>query len=331
MSKSFNKIILFASFLGPVSAFGTVSYDSDNLSIQAEKLPVIQSVATSIQNNVIDLAFGHGAKKVVEQDVSDTGLTSGDIWARGLFNETKYQNRFDGYMRGVSVGVDGIFDKYWFLGAGYSYAHSNIDTITRDMRIDSSTLFVYGQYKPAQWYVNAVASYTMSDYSESGNSNGTRVAADYDIDVYGGALAVGYDFPSGITHEIGLRYTRVDAENYVNSVGVKNKLKDGDFMTAVAGTKYVFDVKTNYNIVFVPHLNMVAKYDLISDKQNAIIKMPGIDKFLLNGKRLSRFGGDFGIGLGIKYRGVNLSLDYDLDVRENYTSQTGMLNFKCGF
>ena len=49
------------------------------------------------------------------------------------------------------------------------------------------------------------------------------------------------------------------------------------------------------------------------------------------GDRLSRVGGEFGIGLTALYNGVQLSVNYDVTVHEDYTSQTGMVKFRYDF
>lgn len=299
--------------------------------IHPEKESVTQSVATSVQTAVTNLASARMAAPTIGRNGGDLNLTSGGVWAQGLFNKSKQNNSFDGYTRGVAVGLDGTINKVWTVGAGYSYAHSDINGSARDTEIDSNTVFVYGQYKPAEWYMNAVANYTMSDYSEKGAALGTPVTADYDIDSFGVAIATGYDFASGVTPELGLRYMHVNSESYTNSLDVKNKFDSTDYMTAMLGTKYGFNIMANRNMMFRPELRCAVKYDLLSDKSSASVIMPGVNAYTINGDRLSRIGGEFGIGLGMKYNAMDLSINYDIDVRDDYTSQTGMLKFRYNF
>jgi len=173
--------------------------------------------------------------------------------------------------------------------------------------------------------------YTMADYSEKGSSMGTPVTADYDGDSFGGTVATGYDFASGITPELGLRYLHVNGENYKNSLGIKNKLDSADYLTATLGTKYGFNINATKDMLFRPELRYAVKYDFLSDKSSATVAMPGVAAYTIDGDRLSRIGGEFGIGLGMKYKTLDLSINYDIDVREDYTSQTGMLKFRYNF
>jgi outer membrane autotransporter protein len=172
----------------------------------------------------------------------------------------------------------------------------------------------------------------MSDYSERGTIlDGAVVTGDYDVDSFGGALTAGYDFANGITPELGLRYMHVNANDYANSYGIKTHMDDTDFLTGVVGAKYAFNIAASDHMTFAPQLSAAMKYDMLSDKNVATVTMPGLDAYTLDGSRLNRIGGEFGIGLGMQYRELEVSVNYDVDVREDYTSQTGMLKFRYNF
>ena len=299
--------------------------------VHPEKESVTQSVATSVQTTVNNLAGARMAAPRFGRIGGDIRLTSGGVWAQGLFNKSKQNDAFSGYTRGIAAGMDGTINKVWTIGAGYSYAHSDISGSERDTEIDSNTIFVYGQYKPAAWYLNAVLNYTMSDFREEGIVMGTPVTGDYDVDSFGGSVATGYDFATGITPELGLRYMHVNADDYTNSLGVKTKAKDADFLTGVLGAKYAFNINMDRYTKIIPQLNAAVKYDMLSDRNMATVTMPGVDAYTLRGERLNRLGGEFGIGLGLKYKSVDFSINYDIDVRKDYTSQTGMLKFRYNF
>lgn len=310
----------------------TAAVEHATKAVHPETESVAQSVSTSVQNTVVNLASVRMAAPRVGRNGGDVNFTSGGVWAQGLFNKSKQADAFNGYTRGIAVGLDGTINKHWTVGAGYSFARSDITGTARDTEIDSNTVFLYGQYKPSAWYVNAIANYTMSDYSEKGTViDNTLVFGDYDVNSFGGALATGYDFASGITPELGLRYMHVNANDYANSYGIKTHTDDTDFLTGVVGAKYAFNVAATKHTIFMPQLNAGLKYDLLSDKQVATVTMPGLNAYTLDGSRLNRIGGEFGIGLGMQYYNLEISVNYDIDVRKNYTSQTGMLKFRCNF
>ncbi len=310
----------------------TASVEYATKAIHPETESVAQSVSTSVQNTIVNLAASRMAAPIVGRNGGDAKLTSGGVWAQGLYNRSKQADAFNGYTRGIALGLDGTINKRWTIGAGYSFAHSDISGSARDTAINSNTVFVYGQYKPSQWYLNAIANYTSSDYSEKGTViDNTPIFADYSVKSYGGNVATGYNFNTGITPELGLRYIHVTADDYTNSFGVKTHMDNANFLTGILGAKYAFNVVAGKYTTFMPQLNAGFKYDLLSDKNIATVTMPGINSYTMDGERLSRIGGEFGIGLGMKYRNLDIALNYDIDVRKDYTSQTGMLKLRCNF
>ncbi|MCQ2571963.1 MAG: autotransporter domain-containing protein [Alphaproteobacteria bacterium] len=300
--------------------------------IHPETQSVVQSMTSNVQTTITNLAVSRMMTPVaVGHSGGDVAMTSGGVWVQGIFNKSKQSDSFDGYTRGIAAGMDGTLDKVFTVGAGYSYTHSDINGTLRDTEIDNLTAFAYAQYKPTSWFMNGVASYTMSAYSETGDVYGTPVTADYNVDSFGAHVSTGYTFQDGMTPEIAVRYMHINGAEYTNSLGIQNKLEKSDYLTASVGTKYAFDVKPTKNLSIRPELQYSFKYDVLSDKQIINVTMPGIDTYVLNGERLSRLSGEFGIGLGIEYRGLNLSANYDVETRDRYTSQTGRLKFRYNF
>lgn len=301
------------------------------VAINPEKESVVQSVTSSVQNAVSSLAMSRMSMPMNGRNGGDAKMTGRGVWVNGIFNKAKQNDAFNGYTRGFAAGLDGTINNKWTIGAGYSFAHSDVDGSARDTEIESSSVFVYGQYRQKAWYVNGVANYTMADYSEQGTALGTPVTADYDVKSYGANVATGYRFAGGITPELSLRYLHIDGSDYVNSLGIKNELKESDYLTAALGTKYAFRIKVTEAFRLRPELSYAVKYDMLSDKQVANVTMPGLNSYALDGDRLSRIAGEFGIGLGARYKGLDVSLNYDIEAREDYTSQTGRLKFRYNF
>lgn len=299
--------------------------------IHPETESVVQSVSSSVQSTVTSLAANRMAAQSIGRNGGDVQMTAGGVWAQGIFNKSKQNDAFSGYTRGIAGGLDSTFNKVFTLGAGYAFAHSDITGTARDTEIDSLSVFLYGQYKPTAWYMNAVANYTMADYSETGSALGIGVSADYGVDSFGANIATGYDFAGGVTPEFALRYMHINSADYISSLGIKNELEDANYLTASIGTKYAFDLKVAKHLNLRPELSYAIKYDLLSDKQVATVTMPGVNSYALNGERLSRIGGEFGVGIAMNYRGVDLSLNYDIEAREDYTSQSGRVKFRYNF
>lgn len=292
--------------------------------------PVAQSVASSVQNQVMSLAAGRMSGASVGRSGGD--LTSADygLWVQGLYNHSKYNGKFSGDTWGISVGADTLIDGKYTLGIGYAYNDTDVDSNSRDTTIESNSLFLYGQYKPNEWYVNAALNYTMANYDESADPYGFKRNAEYDVDSFGGQIMTGYDFASGLTPEVGMRYLHISQDAYQSALGTVDAL-DTDYLTGVAGVKYAFEIESASELKFRPELRAAATYDFMSDAAVATVNAPGNVAYVIDADRLSRFGGEFGIGLTAQYRGLDVSLNYELDLHEDYTSQTGMLKFRYDF
>lgn len=314
--------------------------DTDYVEIESAKAnpvdkPVVQSVAQSVQGAVMTLAANRmaGAPSAGTMGRSGGDLSDADygVWAQGMFNKSKFNGQFNGYTRGVSAGVDALIDKQYTIGLGYAFGHSDVHANGgRDTEIDSNSIFAYAQYKPSEWFVNAALNYTMSKYTETVDAFGVRLKSDYDTDAFGGQVMTGYDFASGLTPEVGLRYLHVTQDSYNNGLNHVSS-DDTDFLTGIAGMKYRFAIENDSVINWFPELRAAATYDFVSDKAMSTVTMPGAASYVVDGDRLSRFGGEFGIGLTAEYNGLEISLVYDLNLHKDYTSQTGMAKFRYEF
>lgn len=314
--------------------------DTDYVEIESAKAnpvdkPVVQSVAQSVQGAVMTLAANRmaGAPSAGTMGRSGGDLSDADygVWAQGMFNKSKFNGQFNGYTRGVSAGFDALIDKQYTIGLGYAFGHSDVHANGgRDTEIDSNSIFAYAQYKPSEWFVNAALNYTMSKYTETVDAFGVRLKSDYDTDAFGGQVMTGYDFASGLTPEVGLRYLHVTQDSYNNGLNHVSS-DDTDFLTGIAGMKYRFAIENDSVINWFPELRAAATYDFVSDKAMSTVTMPGAASYVVDGDRLSRFGGEFGIGLTAEYNGLEISLVYDLNLHKDYTSQTGMAKFRYEF
>ncbi len=309
--------------------------DNDYIESETKKAapiakPVVHSVATSVQNQILSLTSARMAGGMVGRNGGDSVSTDYGMWAHGLFNKSKFGGAFNGYTRGAAVGFDAIINRDYMIGGGYSYNTTDVHADSRDTDINTNTLFVYGQYKPGPWYVNGTVNYTMSKYDETVQLFGVPFNHKHNVNTLGGQVMTGYDFASGFTPHGGLRYLHVYQDDYNNGVGHVNS-GNSDFLSGVAGIKYAFAIDAPYSVKWAPELRAAATYDFVSDDTNATVIIPGAPAYVVYGERLSRMGGEFGIGLTAMYQGLKISLNYDLDLHEDYTSQTGMLKFRYNF
>lgn len=301
--------------------------------LNPEDKPVAQSVATSLNNQVLSLTTGRmsGGVQMIGRSGGDEMPRENGFWAQGLYNKSKSGNAFDGTTRGFALGADTLISNKYTLGIGFAYNNTDVSSGTRDTEIDSQTLFVYGQYKPNKWFVNSTLAYTMSEYTEDTDPFGITIQSTYDVDAYGAQLMTGYNFATGITPEMGLRYLHIAQDEYTNGVNTI-AASDTDLLTAVAGMRYSFYVETEKMLKLRPELRAAFTYDVVNDDAYATVVLPGVGtSYNVDGKALNKIGGEFGLGLTAEYNGLEFSLMYDLDIHEDYSSHTGMFKFRSQF
>lgn len=301
--------------------------------VNPDSKPVGQFVASSVQGQVVSVAAGR--MSVVGGGA--TGRSGGDVsgagfWAQGLVNKSKMGGAFKGHTTGFALGGDTLIDDVFTLGGGFAFNGTEIDADGRDTSVESNSVFAYAQYKPSKWYANATFSYTMSDYTDDARVfDGAVINNQYDTKAFGAQAMFGYDFASGVTPEVGLRYLYVSQEEHVDGLNRVIKEMNSDVLTGIAGLNYAFAIESDTAVKFSPSLRAAMTYDIMTPDAVATIVVPGAAPYYVDVDSLSRLGGEFGIGLTAEYRGLELSLNYELDLHDNYTSQTGLFKFRYDF
>ena len=277
------------------------------------------------------------------------GLSSGDavdgvsVWAKAFGNHAKvddtskaYGFKSDGY--GATLGIEKQLDNAFKVGLGYSYFYNDVDGFMRDSDVNTHTGFVYGEYRPNNWYTNAIASYGYSKYDENKHVAGDVYKAKYDVDNIGAQVMTGYNASVAkidVTPEAGLRYNNIHRDNYVDSAGQAVKAETMEVMTAVAGLKVDKDLVSCFGVrsfYWRPEARLAATYDLISDKENAVVSLSNGSGYVVKGQRLNRFGVEAGAGVTFYLSpDVESSVGYEGKFRSHYQDHTGYVSAKYKF
>ena len=277
----------------------------------------------------------------------DEGMSSGDsifkrgaMWIQGLFNhaeadDTRSAKGFDADSEGVAFGAEKYLNDNVKVGVGYAYTSSDIDGFMRETDVDTHTAFAYGEYKPSDWFVNAIASYGWSDYSEKRNVAGRHVDADYDVNSIGLQAMTGYDFNlSGVqlTPEAGLRYVNFRQDSYRDTAGQKVAENTSDILTGVIGASVKKDFALDNGMNLRPEARLAMTYDMFNDANNSVVTLANGAAYTVNGEALDRFGVEAGVGLTADVNdNVELSLGYEGRFRDHYEDHTGLFNAKYKF
>ena len=241
-----------------------------------------------------------------------------------------------GCMEGIRKN-DKTGDEGKILPAGtdkFAYGDSEIDGHLRDTDVESHTFMAYAEYKPSNWYVNGIASYGMSDYSEKRHVL-YGVDADYDVKSYGLQAMTGYDFNFdgyNVTPEAGLRYAHLRQDGYTDTAGQRVSAEDMDILTGVIGASVKKDFALDNGMNLRPEARLAMTYDMFNDANNSVVTLANGAAYTVNGEALDRFGVEAGVGLTADVNdNVELSLGYEGRFRDHYEDHTGLFNAKYKF
>lgn len=326
------------------SAAGKKAYVDALTAVAPEVAPMVQKTQTETANQV----FGAVSTRLTGGSIStgSEGMSSGDsnpdaaVWVQGMFNKSKLDDTskakgFDADSNGVALGIEKFVNKDVKVGAGYAYTNTDIDGFMRSTDVDTHTAILYGEYKPSNWYVNGIATYGWSDYSEDKNVAGVGVKADYDVETFGLQAMTGYDMQVkgfGFTPEAGLRYVHIKQDAYKDSADQKVSGNDSDILTDVIGAKVSKNFELSNGMNIKPEARIAATYDLFNDDVNSVVTLANGSAYAVDGEALDRFGMEFGAGVTAEVNdNVELSFGYEGKFREDYQDHTGLLNAKYKF
>lgn len=333
-----------ASVLNDLSQNDEQAYVAALTAIAPEVAPVVQKTQTETANQV----FGAVSSRLTGGSIStgSQGMSSGDsnpdaaVWVQGMFNTSKLDDTskakgFDADSAGVAFGVEKFINKDTKVGVGYAYTNTDIDGFMRSTEVDTHTAILYGEYKPSNWYVNGIATYSWSDYSEDKNVGGIGVKADYDVETLGLQAMTGYDMQVkglGFTPEIGLRYIHIKQDAYTDSADQKVSGNKSDILTGVIGAKVSKTWELSNGMNIKPEIRIAATYDLFNDDVTSVVTLANGSVYAVEGEALDRFGMELGAGVTMEVNdNVEFSLGYEGKFREDYEDHTGLINAKYKF
>ena len=327
------------------TAAGKQAYEDALTALAPETAPAVQQAATEGTNQIfgaVGTRLSGGAIASAKQGMSsgDNPFTKVAVWVQGLFNKAKLDDTskskgFDSKTYGTALGVESKISDDVKTGVGYAYSKTDIDGFMRDTDVKTHTAILYGEYKPKNWYVNAIASYGWSDYDEKKNVAGVGVKADWDVEPFALQMMTGYDMyfnGFGVTSEAGLRYIHVKQDKYTDTAGQSVKSDDSDIVTGVLGAKIAKSYNLSNGMLLTPEFKAAMTYDISHDNSKSTVTLVNGSSYSVTGKPLNRFGVELGAGITAELNdNVELSLGYEGKFRKDYQDHTGLINAKYKF
>lgn len=262
--------------------------------------------------------------------------TNYSVWAQGLLNKSHKEgtadaSAFTGRSTGLAFGVDTQISEDWTVGLGYAYLHTNVSSLDRHDRVLGDNFFLYGQYRPSNFFVQAALNYGDSKYEEDKDVAGNEVNADYHLKSYSANLTAGYELSEEIIPLFGLRYTNTQQAGYKDSVDQYVSSEKDDYLTAVLGVQ-VQQESMFEDIKIRPALNLGLAYDFLSDNVSSRVSLPNGTAYDVNGERLHRLSFEAGLSVAaLVSDNVEVVLSYDGSFRQDYNSNTGSLKLRYMF
>jgi outer membrane autotransporter protein len=317
-------------------------------------VPTVDSGITTASTNALDSCVDTIMGRMEQtRPAGSTGISTGgeylkglDIWGQGFGSYAHedprgQSNGYNAAMWGVALGGDvpTAIDNLR-IGIAPGYARSSVRSKDSSGRtdIDSYQGTVYAGYQGEAhpYYLDCAFSFGYNDY------DGTRhiaagaidriASADYSGQQYsvitgGGYTFTGYNF--NLTPLASVQYTRLHIGSYTetgaDALDLTVKSQDYDMLRTGFGSKLEYPIKTGYGTL-VPELHFKWLYDWIGDKQSTVSSFAGSGSFATNGFSPARSSWDLGGRLALYTKGdLSIKMNYDLEIKEDYWSQTGLI------
>lgn len=338
-----------AERLNQLSQYNKVAYGRALDNLTPTNASTVASVSTGVLSLIgnavsarVDAVSGMSPVIIPDSNASSgaKGRSGGDafsepgVWGKLLFNRSKQDRAagtvgFKGDTTGVVFGADGRIADNVMIGVGYAYSTSDITAGGRDIKAEGRTAFAYTQYKPSYWFARASLSYGKTKYDEKTIVAGVGVKAGYSVYTAAANLTGGYDFDNGITPEGGVRFNRITRRSYTDSAGQRTAKDNMNLTTLVAGSRFGKAFR-NGKFEWSASANAALTYDLSSDKANSVVFV-GNSVYSVEGRRLSRWGGEAGVGAQTSYEDWDFSLNYDYAMKTGFRSHTVSLKAEYNF
>ena len=293
--------------------------------------PVVSSVSQGVNNAIAGVANARMAANRAAGDV----FTGGSAWAQVIYNSadqdaTKKNAKLESDTYGVALGIDGKVGDNLMIGAGLSVTKTDAESGTRDIDVDSYSLFGYTEYNADNgWFVNGMATAIRGRYEETKVPAGIKLTAKYQTTVLGAGVATGYHFENGISPEVGLRYLRTHQGSYND--GAQKIHTDGtNLLTASLGAKYEKAFEQG-DWVLKPSARVAATYDVVSDDTESAVRVIGGGQYHVISEHQKRAAYEAGIGLEASNGDWDFSVSYNGEFRSHFKSHTGMIKAKYNF
>ncbi|MBR2273945.1 MAG: autotransporter domain-containing protein, partial [Alphaproteobacteria bacterium] len=311
--------------------------------------PIVKTLslehAQYLHDMLVNHLYGQGEQQGIgsgdEVQTIDASAWVKTYAAHSRLDAHNYVAGFDINRRGAVFGLDKLIRKGLRAGFGYGTDTTKAKSSQRRDKVHTHSVFVYGQYKPSDWYVDSLMSYSRGKYSEDKYSMNHKYHASYDVDDIYADAKTGYNFNLYnkwvVTPEGGLEYHYIDRGSYHDNARQKVSSHDMHVLTAAGGVKVSTEFEVDENVLsrsakVRPEVYLGASYDMVSDRDRAFVSLANGSDYTVHGNQLGRFAVETKVGVKASFEDkVDVSLHYMGNYRSNYRAHAGMLELKVRF
>ena len=153
---------------------------------------------------------------------------------------------------------------------GYSYLYDDFQS--DDLTARSHAVFIYGEYKPSDFYVNLTADYEKTRYRESKDNS-------YSWENMAVQAAAGYTF-GFITPQVAVRSLWITHDDYTTKKDERVADKTYSVVSALAGVKIAHEFALTQAYRFVPQMKVSMIYDMKSADRWVYVQAPSAKGFV---------------------------------------------------
>lgn len=277
------------------------------------------------------------------------GMFSNHFWMQGFGNVTEQDDKdgrrgYDANTYGASFGLDtDTLLSGATTGLAFSYGKTNVqsnNTNGAETDVDNYLITLYGSRVYDQgFFINALGSVGFGSYETSRNSGIGNVSGDFDGMQYSAKVEAGRDINADwwtITPAVSAQYTYVDMDSYTETGPGAALRVDSDSFNAIdfgAGVQAAYNIPLESGGTFGPRMRAKVIYRTGDDSMETNSRfVAGGAAFKTQGVKADRTSLNLGAGVLLStVGGVDLSMDYDADIRNSLTGHTGQLKARWAF
>lgn len=275
-------------------------------------------------------------KRWAKRRTSYTQPKNFGLWAQAFYNTADYMSvskpeGFSGDTTGIAIGADMQLFDVFAVGIGYASTTTSLDSLQRSTDISGDSFFLYGMYKPSDWFVSSVLNITSMTYDETKDLSGLTLSDSYDGSSFGASIMFGKDLKTW-TPAVGLRYVSAGRDAHKDEVGQDISSVSTSALTFVAEGRFSRDFAKTDNSLWHSEFSAALTYDFQASGEDAVVNLPNGSSYTVVGDDFDPLGVELGASIAyLLGEHVDISAGYNLEWRPDYMSHSLTAMFRYSF